>query len=116
MTLRFKQRIADYGLPHLGKQAVKFLNRRLSVKAVEHRLYYLMPFLKGETKNLNYKLKLLAAYVSFSNSHEQRRMVLRGAANTNLGGNWLRPATIVEGKGGPETGRWVLALCQEFRL
>ena len=31
-------RIADYGLPHLGQQAVRFLNRRLSVKAVEHSL------------------------------------------------------------------------------
>jgi len=31
-------RIADYGLPHLGKQPVRFLNRRLSVKAVEHSL------------------------------------------------------------------------------
>lgn len=40
-------RIADYGLPHLGEPAVKFLNRRLSVKAVEHSLCEFFKFTRA---------------------------------------------------------------------
>jgi len=52
-------RIADYGLPHLGKQPVKFLNRRLSVKAVEHSLCEFFKFSRavknGTEKGRRYK-------------------------------------------------------------
>ena len=40
-------RIADYGLPCMGEQAVKFLNRRLSVKAVEHSLCEFFKFTRA---------------------------------------------------------------------
>jgi len=40
-------RIADYGLPHLGEQPVRFLNRRLSVKAVEHSLCEFFKFTRA---------------------------------------------------------------------